>query len=548
MDAQTAGHGQVFETDVLIIGGGATGTGVMRDLALRGIHCLLIDRRDLNAGASGGNHGLLHSGGRYAAADADTAAECRREGDILKAVAPECIDACGGLFVAVEGDDPEFAGRFPEHCRAAGIECKSITPAEARALEPCLSEKVVAAYTVPDATVDPFRITLENVNHARELTQSIFLSHTELERFVVAGGSIRSAICRDSRSGETISIHARQVVNAAGAWAMRVARLAGCSGVKLLYSKGTLIISNARISRRVINRLRAPGDGDILVPGGTVSLLGTTSQTVDNLDDIHPTVAEVDRLVAEGIAMVPEIAHTRFIRAFSGVRPLLLAAGAAADGRKASRGFSLFDHESEGLANFATVAGGKLTTFRLMAEKTGDLVARRLGNKQPCKTETTPLPSGDAIRWTEPGFAPRYWAARREPGDLILCECEMVPTSAIDAIVDNAPGAQSQMSLNAIAVRSRVGKGSCQGAFCSLRVSSHLYDRQVYDSPEGLRNTRDFVAQRFKGVAPVAWGEHLPQLELAEALHCSLLGLDHLADDRVVDDGAQQAPTGVQKP
>ncbi len=548
MDAQTAGHGQVFETEVLIIGGGATGTGVMRDLALRGIHCLLIDRRDLNAGASGGNHGLLHSGGRYAAADADTAAECRREGDILKAVAPECIDACGGLFVAVEGDDPEFAARFPEHCRAAGIECKAITPAEARALEPCLSEKVVAAYTVPDATVDPFRITLENVNHARELTQSIFLSHTELERFVVAGGSIRSAICRDSRSGETISIHARQVVNAAGAWAMRVARLAGCSGVKLLYSKGTLIISNARIGARVINRLRAPGDGDILVPGGTVSLLGTTSQTVDNLDDIHPTVAEVDRLVAEGIAMVPEIAHTRFIRAFSGVRPLLLAAGAAADGRKASRGFSLFDHESEGLANFATVAGGKLTTFRLMAEKTGDLVARRLGNKQPCKTETTPLPSGDAIRWTEPGFAPRYWAARREPGDLILCECEMVPTSAIDAIVDNAPGAQSQMSLNAIAVRSRVGKGSCQGAFCSLRVSSHLYDRQVYDSPEGLRNTRDFVAQRFKGVAPVAWGEHLPQLELAEALHCSLLGLDHLADDRVVDDGAQQAPTGVQKP
>ena len=273
-----------------------------------------------------------------------------------------------------------------------------------------------AAYTVPDATVDPFRITLENVNHARQLTQSVFLSHTELERFVVDGGTIRSAICRDTRSGETTTIHARQVVNAAGAWAMRVARLAGCSGVKLLYSKGSLIISNARIGRRVINRLRPPGDGDILVPGGTVSLLGTTSETVQDLDEIHPTVAEVDRLVAEGIAMVPQIAHTRFIRAFSGVRPLLMAAGADADGRKASRGFSLFDHESEGLANFATVAGGKLTTFRLMAEKTGDLVARRLGNSQPCKTATAPLPSGDAIRWTEPGFAARYWVARRAAG------------------------------------------------------------------------------------------------------------------------------------
>lgn len=538
--AQPARDGAVFETEVLIVGGGATGTGVMRDLALRGIHCLLIDRRDLNAGASGGNHGLLHSGGRYVLADPETAAECRREGDILKAVAPECIDACGGLFVAVEGDDPQTAARFPERCRAAGIECAAITPAEARELEPCLSEKVFAAYTVPDATVDPFRVTLENVNHARQLTQSVFLAHTELERFVVEGGSIRSAICRNTRSGETTTIHARQVVNAAGAWAMRVARLAGCSGVKLLYSKGTLIISNARIGRRVINRLRPPGDGDILVPGGTVSLLGTTSQTVEGLEDIHPSVAEVDRLVAEGVAMVPQIAHTRFIRAFSGVRPLLMAAGAAADGRKASRGFTLFDHESEGLANFATVAGGKLTTFRLMAEKTADLVARRLGNSQPCRTGSAPLPSGDAIRWTEPGFAARYWVARRAPGDLILCECEMVPASAIDAIVENAPGAEAQMSLNAIAVRSRVGKGTCQGAFCSLRVTSHLYDRQVYDSPLGLSNTRDFVAQRFKGVAPVAWGEHLPQLELAEALHCALLGLDHL------DDGVQNAPAGAQ--
>lgn len=531
MDARPISHGTVFETEALIIGGGATGTGVMRDLALRGVHCILIDRRDLNAGASGGNHGLLHSGGRYAAGDPDTAAECRREGDILKAVAPECIDACGGLFVAIEGDDPEYAARFPEHCRSAGIECAAVTPAEARELEPCLSEKLFAAYRVPDATVDPFRITLENVNHAQQLTQSIFLAHTELERFIVDGGSLRSAICRDTRTGGTTTIHARQVVNAAGAWAMRVARLAGCSGVELLYSKGTLIISNARIGRRVINRLRRPGDGDILVPGGTVSLLGTTSKTVQNLDDIHPTVAEVDRLVAEGIAMVPQVAHTRFIRAFSGVRPLLMAAGADADGRKASRGFSLFDHESDGLANFATVAGGKLTTFRLMAEKTGDLVARRLGNSQPCRTATTPLPSADAVRWTEPGFAPRYWVARRQPGDLILCECEMVPASAIDSIVENAPGAQSKMSLNAIAVRSRVGKGTCQGAFCSLRVTSHLYERAAYDSPAGLRSTRDFVAQRFKGVAPVAWGEHLPQLELAEALHCGLLGLDHLAED-----------------
>ena len=524
---------ELFETEVLIIGGGVTGTGIMRDLALRGIHCLLLDQRDLNAGASGGNHGLLHSGGRYASADAETAAECRREGEILKRVAPECIDDCGGLFVAVDGDDTAFADAFPQRCSDAGIDCRPLTPAEAREREPGLSERVFAAYALPDATVDPFRITLENVNHAQRLNGSVYLPHTRVEGFDINAGEITAVRCFDTRSGRPRRVRAAQVVNASGAWAMQLARLAGCSDVRLLYSKGTLIISNSRITNGVINRLRSPGDGDILVPGGTISLLGTTSDSVDNLDDIRPTVAEVERNLTQGMAMLPALEHTRFIRAFSGVRPLLLTAGAGEDGRQASRGFMLLDHQSQGLVNFATITGGKLTTFRLMAEKTADLVAARLGNQAPCTTAAEPLPSGDAVRWTEPGFAPRYWYRRRESGDAILCECEMVPESAVDSIVESAPGTEKQITLQAIGLRSRVGKGACQGAFCSLRVTSHLYDRGVYDSSEGLRHTRDFVSERFKGVRPVLWGQQMPQMELAEALHC-MMGLDHLDD---TDDG-----------
>ena len=523
-----AGGIETFETEVLIIGGGVTGTGVMRDLALRGIHCLLIDRRDLNAGASGGNHGLLHSGGRYASSDSETAAECRQEGEILMRVAPDCIDDCGGLFVAVEGDDPGFAERFPGYCDAAGIDCETLSPAEAREREPVLSGKLFAAYSIPDATVDPFRITLENVNHAQQLTDSLFLPHTGVESFEIGDGAITGVLCRNTKTGGMRRIFARQVVNAAGAWAMDVARRAGCSDVRLLYSKGTLIISNTRVTDRVINRLRPPGDGDILVPGGTVSLLGTTSDSVDDLQDIRPTVAEVERVLVEGTAMMPCLETTRFIRAFSGVRPLLLPSQNGADGRSASRGFTLFDHQDQGLENFATVTGGKLTTFRLMAEKTGDLVAGRLGNSQPCKTATEPLPSGNAVRWTEPGFAPRFWYRRNDPTDMILCECEMVPQSAVDSIIESAPGAEAEMSLQAIGVRSRVGKGSCQGAFCSIRVTSHLYDRGVYDSEQGLNSMRDFLSGRFKGVQPVLWGEQMPQIELSEALHCSLMGLDQL--------------------
>ncbi len=525
-----------LDTEVLVIGGGVTGTGVMRDLALRGIQCLLIDRRDLNAGASGGNHGLLHSGGRYAAADCETAAECRQEGEILKKIAADAVDPCGGLFVAVEGDDADFAGKFPQHCARAGIPCVELSPKEARELEPALSDKILSAYQVPDASIDPFRLTLANVQHAKQLNGSDYLPHTEVIRFEKTDGEITAAICQDHRAGTKLKIHARQFVNASGAWAKMVAELADCHDVNLLYSKGTLIISNTRITNAVVNRLRPPGDGDILVPGGTVSLLGTTSDSIDNLDNIRPTVSEVDRILKQGAALVPVLETTRFIRAFSGVRPLLMSSGALDDGRKASRGFTLYDHEQQGLSNFATIAGGKLTTYRLMAEKTGDLVASRLGNENPCQSADVMLPVDEGTRWTEPGYSARHWFKHSDASDLILCECEMVSQSVVDKVIQKAPGAEREMTLQAIGLRSRIGKGTCQGAFCSMRVTSHLYDQDIYRNKQGLGHLRDFVSARFKGIKPILWGEQMPQMELAETMHCGLMGLDLLD----VDDARSQ--------
>jgi glycerol-3-phosphate dehydrogenase len=518
-----------IETDVLVIGGGVTGAGIMRDLALRGVHTILIDKRDLCAGASGGNHGLLHSGARYVSNDLDSAIECRLENELLKRLAPQCIEETGGLFVAVEGDDPEFAERFPDFCAMAGIRCEEMSPAEARSLEPLLSEKLFKAYSVPDATVDPFRLALENVAHARMLMDSIYRPHTEIIGFEIAGGTICAAICRNNLTKSTLRIQAKQYVNAGGAWAMDIARLAGCADVSLIYSKGTLLISHDRMTSHVINRLRPPADGDILVPGGTVSVLGTTSVRTDNLETIRPTVEEIDRNVIEGAAMIPALATARYIRAFSRVRPLLQISESE-DGREATRGFALLDHSSQGLTNFCTITGGKLTTFRLMAEKTSDLVARRLGNSESCKTDSVPLPKGDACRWTKPGASPRYWYQANNADDMILCECEMVPQSAIDEIV-SAPGAEQEMTLEAIALRSRAGKGPCQGSFCGIRIASYLYDQGYYHDKTGLLHMRNFFNERFKGMRTVIWGQQAAQMELAEALHCGLLGLDSLDNE-----------------
>lgn len=524
---QTEKISETHSADVLIIGGGVTGAGLMRDLALRGIQSILIDKKDLCAGASGGNHGLLHSGARYVSNDLHSARECKKENEILKRLAPQCVEQTGGMFVAVEGDDLDFAEKFKDLCIQADISCEEISPAQAREMEPALSEKIVKAYLVPDATIDPFRLALDNVSHAQMLNSSLYYPHTEVLSFEIDKGRIKAAICRNNQNGDYIKIEAKQFVNGGGAWAMNIARLAGCEDVNLLYSKGTLLVSHDRMATLVINRLRPPSDGDILVPGGTVSILGTTSVRSTDLEDLRPTIPEVDKNVMEGSAMIPSLMNARYIRAFSRVRPLLQSSSDS-DDRKATRGFALMDHSSQGLHNFCTITGGKLTTFRLMAEKASDLIAKRLGINKKCLTDTVPLPDGVSCRWTEPGASPRYWYKANNPQDMILCECEMVPQSAIDEIVQSTPGAENEMTLEAIALRSRAGKGPCQGSFCGIRIASYLYNQGYYHDNTGLIHMRDFFNERFKGMQTIIWGQQAAQLELAEALHCGLLGLDNL--------------------
>ncbi|MFH1932317.1 MAG: anaerobic glycerol-3-phosphate dehydrogenase subunit GlpA [Pseudomonadota bacterium] len=514
---------KTLNTQVLIIGGGATGTGIARDLALRGVQCVLAEYHDINAGASGANHGLLHSGGRYVSSDQGSAVECRQEAELLKKVAPHCIEDTGGLFVAVEGDDEKFVADFPHLCSQCDIPVQALGVKEARELEPVLSDKLIAAYKVADASIDPFKLSMENISQAQELGSTL-LRFTKVVGFEKSDKKIRATRLQNIITGEESIVEAEQVINATGAWAGVVAGLAGAS-IDIIYSKGSLLVTHSRITERVVNRLHPSASADILVPGGTVSILGTTSIRIDNLDQVYPTVEEVDAMVGEAVKMIPALETVRFIRAYAGVRPLI-GSRSASDDRSVSRSFALIDHSEDGVENFTSISGGKLTTYRLMAEKTADLVCRRLGVSRPCVTRTDPLPFTQPAKWTQPGLAPKLWLKHHEPEDIILCECEMVPRSAVDAIIDSIREQNGQPNLMSIALRSRIGKGACQGTFCGVRVSAYMYDRGEFNPEQSLTNLREFLGQRWKGQHPTLWNKQLVQAELLEALHCGFFGLE----------------------
>ena len=424
--------------------------------------------------------------------------------------------------MAVAGDDETYVAEFPHLCEQNGIAVQEVDCREARALEPELSENIIAAYRVEDATVDPFRLSFDNMADAAARGARL-LTYAQVVGMVRRGRRIHSVRIRRLRTGREIEIEAEEIVNASGAWAGRVAELAGLR-LAVVWSKGSMLITQQRVTERVVNRLRPPADGDIVVPGGTVSLLGTTSVRVNDIEHLHADLPEVDFLVEETAKMFPACLDTRWIRAFAGVRPLIGRINHDGD-RGLSRCSEIITHEEAGSTNLVTAVSGKLTTFRLTAEKVADLVCGRLGVSAPCLTGELPLPKISINEWVVAGLAPGLWR-QQMPNDALLCECEMVPVSAVAQIVDQLRADGETVDLDAIRLRSRMGKGSCQGAFCGLRTTGFLYELGIFNEGRGIQDLRPSLNHAGKGLRPVLWGRQLVQEQLQEAIHCGLFGLE----------------------
>ncbi|MDS0278096.1 FAD-dependent oxidoreductase [Halomicroarcula sp. S1AR25-4] len=377
-------------TTVLVVGGGATGVGVARDLSLRGVDVTLAERGGLASGTSGRSHGLLHSGARYAEADATGAEECIEENRILRDVAGECIRDTGGLFVQLTEDDPEYFEAKRDACEAVGIETDELDADAARELVPDLSPEVERAMRVPDAVIYPSRLVAANAADA-EANGATIHPHAPLESLTVTDGRVTAATLGGD-ADETVDPD--YVVNAAGAWAGQVAAKAGVD-VEMAPARGVMVSVEYDSLGPVLNRCRDPDDGDIVVPHESEAVLGTTSVPVSDPDDYERADWEVERSIEECAAMLPPVADADVVRTWWGVRPLYAPDEGDGDRRGISRGFFRLDHADDGVENLVSVVGGKLTTYRQMAASTTDLVCERLGVEADCETATRRLPGAD---------------------------------------------------------------------------------------------------------------------------------------------------------
>ncbi len=530
--------------DVIIIGGGITGSGTARDCALRGLRVLLVEKLDFTNGATGRNHGLLHSGARYAVTDKESATECIRENMILRKIARHCIEETDGLFITLPEDDISYQATFVKACTEAGIKAITISPEEARRIEPAVNPDLIGAVRVPDASVDPFFLTTANILDARQHGAEALTYH-EVTALIIENGRAVGVKLRNNRTGEVSEKHAEVIINAAGIWGNLITNMAGIQ-VNMFPAKGTLLIFGHRVNNMVINRCRKPANADILVPDDTVCVIGTTSDRVpiETIDNLQITPEEVDTLIKEGEKLAPNLATTRILRAYAGVRPLV-AADNDPSGRSISRGIVCLDHEiRDGLAGLITITGGKMMTYRLMAEKATDLACKKLGVTKICETATTPLPGSQGLssRESSKKYTTAHNAASGRQGHLaqeisassdedkaLVCECEEVSVGEVKYAMDKL----HVHNLINLRRRTRTGMGTCQSELCACRAAGVMCS--VSNNPdETLADLGSFVNERWKGMRPVAWGRSLDEAQLMATIYEGLCGIDAFANRKEI--------------
>ena len=414
------------DCDVLIIGGGVNGTGLARDLSLRGLRVELVERNDLGFGASGNSSGMIHGGPRYLTSHPEVTRSSCEDSGYIQRIAPHMIFRIPFVMpvygrgtwgrVTLEAIDAFFAVYDEYQPLKRGKPHARLDVHEATQLVPGLNvDGMNGVITFDEWGINGVRLCVANAVDAREHGATLH-THTTVERVVVTEGRATGALLRDRLTGRSWTVTARAVVNCTGAWGPITAGLAGLEGkVKLRPGKGVHLVLDRPISDVAVMASAVDGRQIFVEPWGNTAVIGTTDDdTYDDLDDLPVTVDEV-RYLVEGIERVlPRVREARIISTTVGARPTLYEWGKMEDAL--SREHAVLDHASDGVTGLWSLVGGKLASYRQFAQEAADIIAPWLGNRNACSTHESPLPGGDrevdVDRFAEEHEVTRWAAAR----------------------------------------------------------------------------------------------------------------------------------------
>jgi glycerol-3-phosphate dehydrogenase len=529
--------------DVVVIGGGVVGTGIARDCAMRGLTTLLIEKKDFSGGTTGACMGMIHGGLRYLLYDVNTTKRSCTDSGFIQKIAPHLLFRIP-FITPVKKDDSYPIGLVETLMEAYddfanlknGKKHTRLNREEAKLIEPGLADDIVGAVTIDEYGINPFRLCAANAISASEHGADV-RNHTQAVRIIKdEKGAVRGLIYKDLMSSAERRVAAKIVVNAAGPWTPKVAEMAGVE-VKLRPGKGINIFFDRRITNYAVVAEAVDGRQVLIMPYENSTMLGCTDDDFyGDLDHLTATHDEVEYLLQAVERVFPSIREHRMIRVMAGVRPTLFEWRKIED--KLTREHEIFDHEArDGVPGFVSVAGGKLATFRMMAEEATDLICKKIGVHAECRTHSEPLPGGDsapdtdalAAEYRVPAYAVRRMFTRhgsrcarildmikdnRRLGGLV-CRCEPVTEAEIRYVIRH----EWAKTLDDIRRRTRLGTGPCQSARCNFKAAVILAEETGMSAEEVWSASAAFLQQRWKGKFPILRGDQIAQEELNRAVY-----------------------------
>ncbi|MCB9671139.1 MAG: glycerol-3-phosphate dehydrogenase [Alphaproteobacteria bacterium] len=407
------------QVDVLVVGGGITGTGIARDAVMRGLSVALVEQSDFAFGTSSRSSKLVHGGLRYLEQyEFSLVFEAVSERRILLDIAPHLVNPLGFLFPVYK------TSRTPLWMVKSGMwlyeglslfrspkRHRSLSPAEIAQEEPAMSlEGMTGAPLYYDCSTDDARLTLENALDAAKRGATV-CSWTRCRSFLKNEmGRLEGAVVENVLTGELKEVRAHAVINATGPWTDRtVAMSKPLDGALLRPTKGVHIVVDA--DKLPVNNAIVcfhPTDGRVLfaIPWGEQTYIGTTDTDFEgDPAEVSATLEDVDYLLAAAGHYFPKhpLTHADVIATWAGLRPLMApqSAGGEIDESAVSREHQII----VGQDGLITIAGGKLTTYRRMSAEVVETATKllRLTNNLPtlraAHTESEPLPG--AVGWPE---------------------------------------------------------------------------------------------------------------------------------------------------
>ncbi len=533
--------------DVIVIGGGSTGTSIARDCAMRGLKTILFERKDLASGATGACAGMISGGVKYALQEPDFAEMCTREVVYLSRIAKHIVFRTPILTAILTEEELKLREKFVDTYGTLTRKRQAspiliLSPREARKLEPKLSSNIILAAYFDEMFIDPFRLAVLTALSAKQHGAEI-RTYTEVVDILKRNGEVYGVKVRDRLTGKEEEVYGKIVVNAAGAWVPKISRMAGVSQT-LRLNKGTHVVFDRRITGFGIICRALDGRSVYLFPHETGAILGTTAIDIfTDPDDAEATYDEVEYLISSMEMAVPSIREARIVRVMCGVRPLI-AQWWIPEG-DVTRNFKVVDHEErDGVKGLISVEGGKLVVCRAMAEKITDLVCEKLGREAACRTHLEPLPGAEgevdlnklSLKYnvsphTVSRLASRQGAlsqnilarAESDPSALTsVCLCE----SVTEAELRHAIRGEWGKTLEDLRRRTRMGMGPCQGFSCAYKAAAILAEERGMSASEAFRELKAFLTERCKGHSIVLRGSQLSEWEITQAAYNCVGSMD----------------------